>query len=441
MATKPVHGTLPDTPPQSNQPRDAHTPDARTLPLSPPISPVRQQRQQRPAATQTGIDRTRQALVRYSRGLKPSSSDREVLSLSQPELAELERLLQNTQSTELWHLWKEKIRYDYDGSGRKGQLVLRMPSAIHEAFIRLFEDAIESQLKVLADGFSVYDKRAADETRRIQKSGSTTLEYTQPKLEDDLLGDNVTPVIVRHSPDASFKHPDVGWRAPGLVVEISYSQRSEKLARLADSYITNSEHRIKCVVALDVKYASQKQKGSHDDKTATVSVWRPGKRTRPNGSSVGFCKQDIDTVPFRDSKGQPLPGALQLTIVDFLPTKVRKNISDAALQEHISISFETLAEFLYEAERDDHLGMSSEDDKPTFFEKRKRTPSEELCKTDEEEFTELELADLTRAKAADATWRMSSRNKRQAVADSSGVPIPELRRSSRRKNSDTVPES
>jgi hypothetical protein len=439
MATKSVQGTLPETPPRSNEPRDAHTPDARALPLSPPISPIRQQRQQTPAATRTGIDRTLQALIRHSRGLKLSSSDWEVFNLSQSELVGLERLLQDTQPT-LWHFWEEKIRYDYDGSRRKGQLVLRMPGAIHEAFIQLFEDAIESQLKVLADGFSVYDKRAADETRRIQKSGSTTLEYTQPKLEDELSGNDVTPVIVRHSPDASFKHPDVGWRAPGLVVEVSYSQRGEKLARLADSYITNSEHRIKCVVALDVKYASQRRKGNHDDKTATVSIWRPGKSTRPDGSSIGFCRQDVHAVPFRDSKGQPCHGALQLTIVDFIPTKVRKNISETALREYMSIPFETLTDFLNEAEGDDHHGMSSEEDKPTFFKKRKRTPSDELSETRENEFRELERADLTRAKATDDTWRASNMNKRQAIGDSLDVRIPELRRSTRQKSSDTMPE-
>ena len=96
-----------------------------------------------------------------------------------------------------------KLRYDYEVSDLGGKLVLHMPSAVHEDFIRSLESTIEKELASLANQLSTKDETIAAEIRRIHKSGSTTLQYTI-----------------------------VGSQAPGLVVEVSYSQRSKKLSQL-----------------------------------------------------------------------------------------------------------------------------------------------------------------------------------------------------------------
>jgi hypothetical protein len=131
-----------------------------------------------------------------------------------------------------------------------------MPGAPHENFVQAVADELQKELAGLADRFTPYDQRAALEAGKVLKSGSTTLEFEEPALVDRAEKDDTGPRIVRHSPDASFTHESSGAQAPGLVIEVGYSQQSNKLTRLADSYITNSRHKIRCVIALDIVYHS-----------------------------------------------------------------------------------------------------------------------------------------------------------------------------------------
>lgn len=68
-----------------------------------------------------------------------------------------------------------------------------------------------------------------------------------------------------HQPDAAFKHLDEAY--PGVVIEISYSQKKKDLPRLADDYILGSDQSIRSVIGIDIEYKASKQ--------ATVSIWRP----------------------------------------------------------------------------------------------------------------------------------------------------------------------
>lgn len=113
-----------------------------------------------------------------------------------------------------------------------------MPSGVHELFVGSFESEVEKGLKTLADKLRQTDRKTADEILRIRKSGSPTLVLKEPELQANGQQAEKEPVIVRHSPDASFKHPKAGAQAPGLVLEVSYSQpREKKLSKLAESYI------------------------------------------------------------------------------------------------------------------------------------------------------------------------------------------------------------
>jgi hypothetical protein len=80
--------------------------------------------------------------------------------------------------------WEEKVRYDDDDAIGETQLCLRMPSALHEQFTKAVADNIQKELAALANRCSSCDERAALEIGKICKSGSTTLEYTEPKLVD-----------------------------------------------------------------------------------------------------------------------------------------------------------------------------------------------------------------------------------------------------------------
>jgi hypothetical protein len=267
-----------------------------------------------------------------------------------------------------------------------------MPSAIHEHFTQAVADKIQKELAGLANRFSSYDQRAALETGKVWKSGSTTLELEEPALIHCDEKDDTGFKIVRHSPDASFTHESTGAQAPGLVIEVGYSQQSNKLARLADSYITNSRHKIRCVIALDIVYHSPKQTGSGRDKTARLSLWRPGVEQHEEGD-IGICMPIMEAVPFRDGKGLVCDGSLDLSISDFLRSSLCKKFSAEANRETITISFTTLARLLDKAE--------TCSDAPKVFRKRRRSPSEQLSSPREKAFANLELEDSAKERNVD----------------------------------------
>jgi hypothetical protein len=414
MDSKPAHDVTPDTPPDDNVPPGARTPAERTLPHTPPFSPSQQRPKQRPRKTPDPIiERVENVIDRCSRGeiLKPGQ--RSEFELSPTQLDDLERGLQDEKPS-LWCFWVHKLRYDYEASTSGGKLVLRMPSAVHEDFIGSLESTIEKELANLANIVSTKDETTAAEIRRIRKSGSTTLQYTEPELDGSDQEATREPVVVRHSPDASFKHPIAGSQAPGLVVEVSYSQQSKKLSRLAESYIINSEHRIRCVVAVDITYIPPEHKGSRKDKTATVSVWRASLEEH-DGELVGICRQDVDAAPFRDCTGRPC---------EVLPANMRDG------KETLSIPFETLAKLLNEAESDQELSAESDGKKVARYRKRKRTPSGDLSDSREEHFAQLESADKTKGETLDTEWELPSKSKRRGER----VDTAMVRRSARTKN-------
>lgn len=85
----------------------------------------------------------------------------------------------------------------------------------------------------------------------IENSGSAEI-----KFEDAEYGP--------HQLDASFQHPEAQF--PGVILELSYSQKKRDLSRLANEYILRLDADIRVVIGVDVEY-----KGS---KKASVSIWR-----------------------------------------------------------------------------------------------------------------------------------------------------------------------
>jgi len=122
-----------------------------------------------------------------------------------------------------------------------------MPSRLHEQLAADVVDEIRHQLRSIASGASP----AAEFAQRIKSTGSLTLTFDDPQYG-------------KHEPDASFTHIDA--RYPGIVIEVSYSQKRKDLRRLADDYILGSDARIRVVVGIDVDYRG---------KMATLSIWRP----------------------------------------------------------------------------------------------------------------------------------------------------------------------
>jgi hypothetical protein len=165
-----------------------------------------------------------------------------------------------------------------------------MPTIIHESFTRRVDAAIQAQLDQFADG----DSPTAEFARSIIPTGSLRMRFQEEDKEEgegegegeegegeDGEGgegeggegegeEESTDLKFRrplsqHEPDISFKHKDAKW--PGVLIEISYSQKRKDLSRLADNYIIGSDGNIKVVVGLDIEYRGTQ--------TASLSIWRP----------------------------------------------------------------------------------------------------------------------------------------------------------------------
>jgi hypothetical protein len=148
-------------------------------------------------------------------------------------------------------------RYDYFPLTSK--FVLRMPSLIHEQFIRRVVEEITSQLQNLTST----DPQSSAFAQDILSSGSTTLDFGSE--------------YGRHDPDGSFRHRRAQY--PGVVLEVAYSQGGRELRHLADDYILGSDGNIRAVVGVNIGYSDTKAKSkgraSRRGEAATISVWRP----------------------------------------------------------------------------------------------------------------------------------------------------------------------
>jgi hypothetical protein len=78
-------------------------------------------------------------------------------------------------------------------------------------------------------------------------------------------------------------------RYPGVIIEVSYSQKRKDLPSLADDYILGPDSDICAVVGVDVGYK---------DKAATLSVWRPeiqvNDAARTNVLGIPQCRRCLE---------------------------------------------------------------------------------------------------------------------------------------------------
>lgn len=123
-----------------------------------------------------------------------------------------------------------------------------MPGSLHESLGSYVTQEILRQLNAIAQSGSP----SAIFAGNIENSASAEITF-----EDIEYGS--------HQPDASFQHIEAQY--PGVILELSYSQKKKDLSKLANEYILGSDADIRVVIGIDVEY-----KGS---KKASVSVWRP----------------------------------------------------------------------------------------------------------------------------------------------------------------------
>lgn len=131
---------------------------------------------------------------------------------------------------------------------------------MHEAFNARVVQEIEAQLRTV----SYSAGPSAEFARQVEHDGSERLTFSIPMVEEEGVE------TFQHEPDAVFEHIDAQY--PGVVIEVSFTQKRKDLARLADSYTLGSGGNIRVVVGLDIEY---KTPGKDSSKRATMSLWRP----------------------------------------------------------------------------------------------------------------------------------------------------------------------
>lgn len=148
-------------------------------------------------------------------------------------------------------------RYDYDY--RCQELVIRMPTGLHNTFIKNVSDDISDQLQTLAENGN---STTALFARSIICQFATRIEHN---VGLGTTGARPQFGAVRNEPDLACGHKLA--RYSGVVIEVSYSQKAKSLSWLAENYILDSEANTRVVVGLDIEYLGSKK--------ATMSVWRP----------------------------------------------------------------------------------------------------------------------------------------------------------------------
>ncbi|KIX08396.1 uncharacterized protein Z518_03052 [Rhinocladiella mackenziei CBS 650.93] len=276
---------------------------------------------------------------------------------------------------------QHKLRYDYFPSAHL--FVLRMACSVHEYLASSVVVDILQQLRVIA--------RRADSTGEfVKKIGSAAITFNDPTLS-------------KHSPDGSFRHIEA--RYPGVVIEVSYSQKRRDLPRLADDYILGSDAEIRAVVGLDLDYRG---------KRATVSIWRPRIQVNAAGEKELVAHKSLADQEFRSEDGNQIGDpqvGLRLRLEDFALKAYADG--DASLDDEVFIPAHDLFTYLNDAEEFDRSCRASSKYKAIEPGTRKRaresTPPEELVHDDEARFAEEEKRAEERESHGESSYHGDSR--------------------------------
>ncbi|KAH6982369.1 hypothetical protein EDB80DRAFT_736425 [Ilyonectria destructans] len=193
---------------------------------------------------------------------------------------------------------EQQIRaFDYDPS--TSTLVVRMPSYFHDTLATKVSRAIERAL----------ERVTTEHVMDMMFIASHKVEIEQQGFEAKL----------RRYPDAFCWHNDMEY--PGVVLEVSYSQRPKELEDVAEDYILKSCGMIQVVIGLDVAYNKRTRAGGLD-KTAVLYVWR-SETVELDGKKTLTTKRSTREV-FRDEGGNIVnpEKKLEMTLSDFAPSDV-----------------------------------------------------------------------------------------------------------------------
>lgn len=257
----------------------------------------------------------------------------------------------------------DKVRYDYDPC--HSLLTIRMPSPLHDTFCAKIVDEISRQIRHYRQSGGLVSS-FAEEVEHFSTS--------RILIPEDATNGKQT--YSRREPDASFGHRQAHY--PGVVVEVCYSQKSQRIGCIADDYILNTDGSINAVIAFDIDYEGSKR--------ATVTVWRP-EYVMVDGVEEFQATAVIEAKPFRTDTGIPATGtALRLSLKDFATEELSQGQPE--LDQEIIITSEQLCDFLSSAEsrhqsQTRYQGSINRIRPGVLKRRRAQTPPERLSSEDE----------------------------------------------------------
>ncbi|KAI9770759.1 MAG: hypothetical protein M1840_003009 [Geoglossum simile] len=291
-----------------------------------------------------------------------------VFRLAIGEYDELERQLEREES--LWGYVKDKIHYDF--FARSNRLVVRMPTSRHEYLIEGAENAIRCELNRIRCG----SDKAALFAQKVLLARSTDIYFP--------VDDAPTTTESKHVPDASFRHADAKY--PGIIIEVSYSQKRKDLGRLAEEYLLDSDASVRVVIGFDIEY------GGKGSRKAALLVWRTRVFHTDDGDELRVVQEIADEV-FRDDQGNPTDHqGLRLQLSDFACEGLTEDLVGDEDQE-ILLPTQQLCQYLTAAEDEmRRRGMLVKNSLPPGMKKRKRsrTPPDKMTSDDEAKYVERE---------------------------------------------------
>ncbi|TAQ83685.1 hypothetical protein B7494_g7995 [Chlorociboria aeruginascens] len=315
-------------------------------------------------------------ILRVFKGCKnghPPSGTWTVFKLNTGEYEDLQRQLKDDE--ELWGYVHDKVKYDYDLIGSK--LIIRMGTTLHDTFALELTEEIKERYESLAKN-QVETRPFIDKISPL--NGTIYFEEDGKKFH--------------HIPDIRFHHEDAAW--PGVIIEVSNSQKRKSLPDLADNYLLTSDGGIRVMVGIDLDYRKSKE--------ASISIWRLKTSPGHNGQLEGEVIQELDNELFRDAEGNPIlssPG-LELPLDNFAVPALSNGLPDCS----VIVGPETLCRLLAKAEEWDnktrlHLGI-----KPASLKRKHRqiTPEEQLTMSDEEKVIEEEQRAERKTEMADKSY-------------------------------------
>jgi len=262
-----------------------------------------------------------------------------------------------------------------------------MPSQLHDVFIARVVEEIQTRLHAFTD----IQTQSGAFVRKVKHNGSGRLDLSS--------GENGETTI-RRQPDASFKHSDAHW--PGVILEVSYTQKTKAMSYLADDYILETNGSIRVVVGLDIDYKT---------KRGAVSIWRPAYVTNQQGELELEAAQVLYDQVFRDERGNPnttVGMGLQLNLRDFAPQDLAGNITGSFL-----IDSATLCRFLNEAEQEEYeakakRGVVQRLELGAKKRRREKTPPEIINSDDDRTHRDDERRVRARRSIDDSSYTSSS---------------------------------